>query len=134
MLCSALHVLGLFRTCVQLLQDSILHGRDIHQGSYNCCTGNKICYADAVHCQLAALELSVGLYHRFAAFFGHEDCFDAGMFSIAATEAAAMDPQQRILLEQTHIALVDSAACKGRLVEASTGLPSMVPLSLFVSS
>ena len=36
-----------------------------------------------------------------------------------------MDPQQRILLEQTHTALVDSAACKGSPVEASTGLPSM---------
>lgn len=42
---------------------------------------------------------------RFAALADGVDCFDAGAFRTGPAEAAAMDPQQRVLLEQTYAAL-----------------------------
>jgi acyl transferase domain-containing protein len=42
---------------------------------------------------------------RFAALVDGVDMFDAAAFRIAPAEAAAMDPQQRILLEQAYSAL-----------------------------
>lgn len=42
---------------------------------------------------------------RFAALADGVDSFDAAAFRLAPAEAAAMDPQQRILLEQTYGAL-----------------------------
>jgi acyl transferase domain-containing protein len=48
--------------------------------------------------------------HQFKANGGHflaEDpgLFDAPFFSITASEAAAMDPQQRMMLETSYLAL-----------------------------
>jgi len=42
---------------------------------------------------------------RFAALADGIDCFDAGAFRTGPAEAAAMDPQQRVLLEQAYSAL-----------------------------
>ena len=42
---------------------------------------------------------------RFAALADGVDCFDAGAFRTGPAEAAAMDPQQRVLLEQAYAAL-----------------------------
>jgi len=42
---------------------------------------------------------------RFAALADGVDSFDAAAFRLAPAEAAAMDPQQRILLEQTYSVL-----------------------------
>ena len=42
---------------------------------------------------------------RFAAFADGIDCFDATAFRCGPGEAAAMDPQQRVLLEQVYGAL-----------------------------
>ncbi len=38
------------------------------------------------------------------------DCFDAGLFRISAAEAAAMDAQQRLLLEVCHEVIGAAAA------------------------
>ena len=42
---------------------------------------------------------------RFAALADGIDCFDATAFRCGPGEAAAMDPQQRVLLEQVYGAL-----------------------------
>lgn len=42
---------------------------------------------------------------RFAALADDIDAFDAGTFRMGPAEAAAMDPQQRVLLEQVYVAL-----------------------------
>ena len=42
---------------------------------------------------------------RFAALADGVTCFDAAAFRVGPAEAAAMDPQQRVLLEQVYGAL-----------------------------
>ena len=46
--------------------------------------------------------------NRQAGLIEDIDCFDAGFFGISAREAAAMDPQQRIILEESWHALEDA--------------------------
>ena len=43
------------------------------------------------------------MYVRFGAFVDGVDQFDSGAFRLPYAEAAALDPQARILLEQTHV-------------------------------
>jgi acyl transferase domain-containing protein len=43
------------------------------------------------------------MYVRFGAFVEGVDRFDSGAFRLPYAEAAALDPQARILLEQTHV-------------------------------
>lgn len=53
---------------------------------------------------------------RFAALADGIERFDAAAFRLGPAEAAAMDPQQRILLEQCHAALqVRTIASSGSL-------------------
>ena len=40
---------------------------------------------------------------------------------LSSLEGQAMDPQNRILLEQSHLALADAAAVVGSLAETRTG-------------
>ncbi|KAK9841867.1 hypothetical protein WJX81_008145 [Elliptochloris bilobata] len=49
------------------------------------------------------------LSRRFGAFVDSADLFDARAFGIAAPEAAAMDAQQRLLLEAAHEALAGAS-------------------------
>lgn len=49
------------------------------------------------------------------------DRFDAELFRFAPAEAAATDPAQRILMQQTLLALSDAAAVMGSEVGAFTG-------------
>ena len=49
------------------------------------------------------------LSRRFGALMDGAELFDARAFGIAAPEAAAMDAQQRLLLEASHEALAGSA-------------------------
>ncbi len=42
---------------------------------------------------------------RFGSFVQNAEMFDAAFFNVAGPEAAAMDAQQRLLLEGTHEAL-----------------------------
>ena len=56
---------------------------------------------------------------RFAALADGVTCFDAAAFRVGPAEAAAMDPQQRVLLEQVYGAL------QVRLPTFSTGSDTM---------
>ena len=55
------------------------------------------------------------------------DIFDEKMFKLTPVEASAMDPQQRILLEETQLALCDASNNIGVQISKSTGAcPSLV--------
>jgi len=55
---------------------------------------------------------------RHGAFLRSAELFEHGFFSISAAEAAAMDPQQRQLLERGYAALQASGMSKGTLLGA----------------
>lgn len=61
-------------------------------------------------------------YAAQAGFIEQVDCFDAGFFAIAPAEAAAMDPQHRLLLETAWHALESAALAPGAALGARTGL------------
>jgi acyl transferase domain-containing protein len=60
---------------------------------------------DVDHGTGAAPEVTQTNILRFAALADGIDRFDAAAFRLGPAESAAMDPQQRILLEQVHAAL-----------------------------
>lgn len=55
------------------------------------------------------------MYVRFAAFLPEIECFDASLFRISPAEAAVMDPQGRLLLEQMRQAVSDVGLRQGTL-------------------
>ncbi|QUR68818.1 SDR family NAD(P)-dependent oxidoreductase [Mycobacterium spongiae] len=59
---------------------------------------------------------------RWGSFLGDVDSFDADFFGITPSEAAAMDPQQRILLEVVYEALENSGILPDSLVDSPTGV------------
>lgn len=48
--------------------------------------------------------------------------FDAALFRMAAVEAIATDPQQRILLEETYAALYAASGLLGMPISNSCGM------------
>ena len=54
---------------------------------------------------MALSPLCRKIYVRFGAFVDGVDQFDSGAFRLPYAEAAALDPQARILLEQTHVSV-----------------------------
>jgi acyl transferase domain-containing protein len=67
--------------------------RHLHQSSFTCVTGTRL---------TASLQISMRGGHFVKGDLG---AFDAPFFSITPAEAAAMDPQQRTLLEVAYRAL-----------------------------
>ncbi len=59
------------------------------------------------------------MHVREGGFIRHIDEFDAAFFGIPPVEAQTMDPSQRLLLEQTYMALEDA----GETIEALEGQP-----------
>lgn len=55
------------------------------------------------------------MYVRFGVFLDRIEDFDAAAFRLAANEALAMEPQSRILLEQTSLAVAEAKTDIGSL-------------------
>ena len=67
------------------------------------------------------------MYARCAAFVGGAEMFDAGAFRLPRAEAAALDPQQRLLMEEVGCALAHAASTAGDPISSFTGSPSTPP-------
>ncbi len=75
---------------------------------------------DAVHADEAATPGRTN--SRFGGFLAGIDLFDESFFGIAPREAAAMDPQHRLLLEVAWHALENAAIAPGSLAGSDTGV------------
>ncbi|KAK9837058.1 hypothetical protein WJX84_003543 [Apatococcus fuscideae] len=62
------------------------------------------------------------IYARFGGFCRDVDLFDAGLFRMAPTEAVAVDPQQRLLMEQAYLAQSEASAVLGHTMGSATGV------------
>ena len=61
--------------------------------------------------------------YRFGGFCDGIEVFDADIFRFPLAEAAATDPAQRILMEQTQNSLSDAELCMSSKLGPSTGPP-----------
>ena len=68
---------------------------------------------------------------RFGAFVDGVDRFDSGAFRLPYAEAAALDPQARILLEQTHVSARSSVKLRATYIVTCPGV-TCTALVLFV--
>jgi 3-oxoacyl-(acyl-carrier-protein) synthase/thioesterase domain-containing protein/acyl carrier protein len=59
---------------------------------------------------------------KWGALIDDVDCFDAGFFDIPAEEAKAIDPQLRLLLEETYRAVEDAGVDMKKLAGSRTGV------------
>lgn len=64
------------------------------------------------------------MYARCAAFVGGMEMFDAGAFRLPRAEAAALDPQQRLLMEEVGCALAHAASVTEEPISSFTGTNS----------
>ncbi len=83
-------------------------------------------YKDVQHKDLI---IKLVKHRRFGGFCSGVDMFDEKLFRLTPIEASAMDPQQRILLEETQAALGNASGNLNRSVNKSTGsIPDMKSL------
>lgn len=68
---------------------------------------------------------TMSIYSRFAALCTGVCDFDAAAFRMPTAEAAAMDPQQRMLLQTAAVALAEGADVRGQL-SSFTGTGSIL--------
>ncbi|KUM93542.1 hypothetical protein AQI88_26030 [Streptomyces cellostaticus] len=61
-------------------------------------------------------------YTERGAFIDDIDAFDHTFFSITPRDAARMDPQERLVLEQTYLAILDAGYSRARLAGSDTGV------------
>ena len=61
-------------------------------------------------------------YTDRGAFVDDIDAFDHTFFSITPHDAARMDPQERLVLQQTYLAILDAGYSQGRLAGSDTGV------------
>ncbi|MGW1375425.1 beta-ketoacyl synthase N-terminal-like domain-containing protein [Streptomyces sp. NPDC002446] len=61
-------------------------------------------------------------YTARGAFIDDIDAFDHTFFSITPHDAARMDPQERLVLEQTYLAILDAGYSRARLAGSDTGV------------
>ncbi|MFI1358016.1 SDR family NAD(P)-dependent oxidoreductase [Streptomyces sp. NPDC020898] len=61
-------------------------------------------------------------YTERGAFVDDIDAFDHTFFSITPHDAARMDPQERLVLEQTYLAILDAGYSRARLAGSDTGV------------
>ncbi len=61
-------------------------------------------------------------YTERGAFVDDIDAFDHTFFNLSPHDAAVMDPQERILLEQTYRAILDAGCSRERLAGSDTGV------------
>ena len=71
---------------------------------------------------LQSVPLEVASRVRHGAFLCDAELFGHGFFSISAAESAAMDPQQRQLLERGYAALQDAGASRASLLGSVVGV------------
>ena len=72
--------------------------------------------------RFAAVPETVAARQRCASFLADAELFDNGFFGVSPAEAAAMDPQQRRLLECGYEALHGAAMRKAELLGSVTGV------------
>ena len=63
----------------------------------------------------------MSMYARHGCFADGVACFDAGAFRLPRAEAAALDPQQCLLLEVVAGALADAGNASGQAISSFTG-------------
>ncbi|MEU0742883.1 beta-ketoacyl synthase N-terminal-like domain-containing protein, partial [Streptomyces sp. NPDC006134] len=61
-------------------------------------------------------------YTERGAFIDDIDAFDHTFFGITPHDAARMDPQERLVLEQTYLAILDAGYSRARLAGSDTGV------------
>ncbi|WP_208614430.1 beta-ketoacyl synthase N-terminal-like domain-containing protein, partial [Streptomyces yokosukanensis] len=61
-------------------------------------------------------------YTERGAFIDDIDAFDHTLFSITPHDAARMDPQERLVLEQTYLAILDAGCSRAKLAGSDTGV------------
>ncbi|MEU8891629.1 beta-ketoacyl synthase N-terminal-like domain-containing protein [Streptomyces sp. NPDC048442] len=61
-------------------------------------------------------------YTERGAFVDDIDAFDHTFFGITPHDAARMDPQERLVLEQTYLAILDAGYSRSRLAGSETGV------------
>jgi acyl transferase domain-containing protein len=68
------------------------------------------------------LSSSNTMYTRFSTILDHIDLFDANAFRTPRSEAVALDPQQRLLMEEAGDALFDASVSMGKSISNRTGM------------